>query len=223
MSGFVNTVDSIGDEALTNSIIDRSIVEFSDNYVTSVGANAFLGSPNLNKVDMPSVTSIGESAFKECASLMTAKFSAATSVGNYAFQYCSSLETVDMPVAQSVGTYTFYKCTNLTKANFPAAQNVGSQMFYGCTKLKTADFSVATRVNAKAFEGCSALTELILRSETVATLGATTAFTNTPIASGTGYIYVPAALVDSYKAAANWSTYANQFRAIEDYPDICGT
>ena len=56
----------------------------------------------------------------------------------------------------------------------------------------------------------------------MATLGGKGAFNMSPIASGTGYIYVPAALVDSYKAASNWSTYANQIRAIEDYPDICG-
>jgi hypothetical protein len=30
-------------------------------------------------------------------------------------------------------------------------------------------------------------------------------------------------LVDSYKTATNWSKYATQIRAIEDYPDICGT
>lgn len=35
--------------------------------------------------------------------------------------------------------------------------------------------------------------------------------------SGTGYIYVPRALVDTYKAATNWSTIADQFRALEDY------
>lgn len=37
-----------------------------------------------------------------------------------------------------------------------------------------------------------------------------------------GYIYVPAALIDEYKTATNWATFADQFRAIEDYPDICG-
>ena len=51
----------------------------------------------------------------------------------------------------------------------------------------------------------------------MATLSNTNAFSSTPIASGTGYIYVPRALVDSYKAASKWSTYANQFRALEDY------
>lgn len=44
----------------------------------------------------------------------------------------------------------------------------------------------------------------------------------TAIASATGYIYVPQSLVDQYKAATNWATYANQIRAIEDYPEITG-
>lgn len=39
----------------------------------------------------------------------------------------------------------------------------------------------------------------------------------TPIANGTGYIYVPSALIEQYKVAENWSTYASQFRALEDY------
>ena len=156
MSDFVNTVDSIGDEALTNSIIDRSITEIQDNYVTSIGVYAF----------------------QACSALTTASFQAATSIGNYAFQACSALTTV----------------------NFPAV----------------------TRISSDAFQACSKLTTLILRSGTMATLSNTSAFSNTPIASGTGYIYVPAALVDTYKAATNWTTYANQIRAIEDYPDICG-
>lgn len=84
------------------------------------------------------------------------------------------------------------------------------------------DLSTVTTIGSNAFTECGALSTLILRSDTVCTLTATNAFNSTPIASGTGYIYVPSALVDEYKAATNWSTYADQFRAIEDYPDICG-
>ena len=47
-------------------------------------------------------------------------------------------------------------------------------------------------------------------------------FNNTLIASGTGYIYVPAEYIEEYKTATNWSVYASRFRAIEDYPEICG-
>lgn len=34
--------------------------------------------------------------------------------------------------------------------------------------------------------------------------------------------YVPSTIVDGYKSETNWSTYAAQIRAIEDYPEICG-
>ena len=43
------------------------------------------------------------------------------------------------------------------------------------------------------------------------------AFLGTKIASGTGYIYVPASLSASYKTAGNWTAFSNQFRALEDY------
>lgn len=151
MSDFVNTVDQIGDEALTKSIIDRSIAEIADDRVAEVGAQAFA---------------------------------------------C---------------------CIALTKVNFRAATRIAYQAFLQCAALTTADFSAATSLENYSLAACSSLTALILRSSTVATLADIGAFVSTPIKSGTGYIYVPAALVDSYKAADNWSTFANQFRAIESY------
>ena len=42
------------------------------------------------------------------------------------------------------------------------------------------------------------------------------AFKNTPIEKGTGYIYVPDNLVDSFKIAENWSTYADQIKSINE-------
>ena len=89
--------------------------------------------------------------------------------------------------------------------------------FYSCKQLTTADFPNATIINPYTFDHCLTLTKLILRKNTVCTLSNTNALTNTPIASGTGYIYVPSALIDEYKAATNWVTYAAQFRALEDY------
>lgn len=45
-------------------------------------------------------------------------------------------------------------------------------------------------------------------------------FQGTPISDGTGYIYVRQSLIEEYKIATNWSQFADQFRAIEDYPEI---
>ena len=53
-------------------------------------------------------------------------------------------------------------------------------------------------------------------------LASVNAFSDTPIANGTGFVYVPLSLIEDYKTATNWATYAAQFRAIEDYPEICG-
>ena len=94
--------------------------------------------------------------------------------------------------------------------------------FCKCSGLTSCDFAAVRSIGGYAFQNCSNLNTLILRGGTVAELKNTGAFLSTPIKSGTGYIYVPASLVERYKGATNWSVYAAQFRAIEDYPDITG-
>jgi len=122
-----------------------------------------------------------------------------------------------------VGDFAFYNCSSLDTINFPNATSIGQYAFRSCSNLYTVDFPVITSIGNYAFNSCSNLTTLILRNtETVALLNNANSLGSTPIASGTGYIYVPRALVDSYKAATNWSTYANKIRAIEDYPEITG-
>ena len=141
-----------------------------------------------------------------------------TSIRDYAFCLCKSLTSVHFPAATSICNSAFNECINLTSAEFPVATSIDEYAFSGCSSLASADFPAATSIGGFAFGGCSNLTSLILRVTTqVCTLSNTNAFNNTPIKSGTGYIYVPAALIDSYKTATNWTTYANQFRALESY------
>lgn len=88
------------------------------------------------------------------------------------------------------------------------------------------------------FNYCTHLKALILAGdEAVCTLSNTNSFDYSPIKgyfatniSSTdtrykrddGYIYVPRALLEDYKVAPNWSTYAHKFRAIEDYGGLEG-
>lgn len=107
------------------------------------------------------------------------------------------------------GSVTSYSSNTLT--------SVGEYAFYGSTNLSKVELAAAASIGESAFEGCTSLTMLILRkSDAVVTLGSN-GLANSAIASGTGYVYVPAALVDSYKADSAWSAYADQIRAIEDY------
>ena len=77
-----------------------------------------------------------------------------------------------------------------------------------------AEFTQQVKLWNTSFSDCAALVKFILRSESVCTLQSIGAFSRTPIESGTGYIYVPDQLVDAYKTATNWVTYADQIKPI---------
>jgi hypothetical protein len=140
-----------------------------------------------------------------------------------ACQASTKLVTVNLPNVTSLGSYAFYQCSGLETVKLPKLTSVSTQVFYSCTKLKHADCGQLGNLPVQTFNACSALTELILRKTgSICTLSNVNAVNNSPIGKGTGYIYVPAALIDTYKANSAWATFVNQFRAIEDYPDICG-
>ena len=100
-------------------------------------------------------------------------------------------------------------------------ESAGWRSFYSLGSLEILDLpKVKSLSDPCTYNG--KLQALILRnSEQVCGL-ANGGFAASSITKGTGYIYVPRALMDSYKTAYLWSNYANQFRAIEDYPEICG-
>lgn len=122
----------------------------------------------------------------------------------------------------TVGAYAFQNCSGLTSVSFPNVTSIGDYAFNAAHKLAKADLPKVTSIGQHGFSAANALEALILRNtEKVCSLGSD-AVSYTKISSDSGYIYVPAALVDSYKAAANWQNYADQIRAIEDYPEITG-
>lgn len=186
-----------------------SLTDISLPKVTELPNNIFNGCSSLTNIDTSNITSIEHSAFTGCSNLNTVNLDKVIYLGSYAFENCSSLVNINMPKAIEIGNYAFENCTNLTIVDLGSCISIGST-----------DYSYSSRV----FYDCTNLATLILRSPKKCTLVSDDdVFYNTPIASGTGYIYVPSALLDSYKTDSIWSTYATQFRAIEDYPDICGT
>lgn len=124
-------------------------------------------------------------------------------------------------VVTSIGDYAFYSCRSLKSVTLPAVASIGTGSFIGSANLTRVDLAALTNLSSRAFYN-TGLTTLILRNSTIPVLENVTALESTPIKSGTGYIYVSKALVDSYKTASNWSAYADQIRAIEDYTDITG-
>ena len=176
------------DEA--DSLITRTMSSYTNDRVTSIGAGAFMGHSTLTSVNFPNCVNINGYAL--------------TGIGGEvgAFTRCTSLTTVSFPACTSIGNYAFCYCSRLTTASFPACTAIGSYAFYVCHNLKS----------------------LYLTNSVVCTLSNSNAFASTPIggysaSAGTyGSIYVPASLVDAYKAATNWTYFADRIVSSEMTP-----
>lgn len=272
---FVNTRDVIGDLALADSIIDRTVTEIADDMVTGqIGAYSFYKCDTLTSVDFPNANSVGTRSFEKCTSLTTvnmpklnftlefsfsgctslsvinmplvdriltssfenctsltnAVFTSALYINGNAFKNCTNLINVDMPLIECITSYAFYSCIRLPKIFFPNVTEIEQYSFAGCTRLVSADFPLLTNIKGnQVFMNNYSLTTFILRSETICTLDNYNSFSNcyhilgtvdanyNPTGAKDGYIYVPSALIEDYKVATNWRTYATQFRALEDY------
>ena len=116
----------------------------------------------------------------------------------------------------SVGDLSFVDLPKLTSFKSATAEIFGDGSFARCYALTTIDLYCLTHAGSNTFHNCHSLQIIILRGDAVCYLK-DRVFYDTPIASGTGYIYVPRALIEDYKVATNWSVYADQFRALEDY------
>ena len=111
----------------------------------------------------------------------------------------------------SIGNYAFDSCSKLTSVSFPVATSIGDSVFYGCSGLTEVSFPVVTSIDEYALQFCSSLTTIYVgtESDTVCTLSSTTAFNNCPNLTN---IYVPESLVDRYKSATNWSSFASKIK-----------
>lgn len=131
----------------------------------------------------------------------------------------SVTELLDSAVV-TLQSYSLASCSSLKKAAFSEVTEVLNHSFEGCEALETLDFHAAVEFDASSLQGLSSLKTLILRSDTMCDASSSAVLSYTPIDDGTGYIYVPAALLDSYKHDFVWGSYFDQIRAIEDWPLI---
>ena len=249
MSNFINTADVIGDELLTAQIIDRTITEYKDNIITTLGtwnSYAIAGCTNLTHVSIPLVEDFYGSAFSGCtalesleaprlkyirngmcdgfASLKSVSFpnadlTAETNPGTNAFKNCRALESVSLPKLTQISAYMFINASSLEQVHIPAVKKICGYGFYNATALKKISLPSLELFDADwtIFSGTQLEALILPNSDVVAQLTNSNTISVTPIGKGNGYIYVPSALLEDYKAATNWSEFASQFRALEDY------
>lgn len=211
----VGTMESGGG----SSDLARQIFEertFSDDTLTEIPADGFRGWQAIEHIYMPRVTSVGQYACYNCTGLLEIDLPACETIGNYSFYNNTSVTSVNLPNLKSTGTNCLRQLTALQEVTLPSLNTLGGTAFQKCTSLERVDLPVCKSIGANAFNGCSVLATLILRSSTVCTMANVNALTGTPIASKTGIVFVNDSLVDTYKSASNWSTYASQIKGLSE-------
>ena len=105
----------------------------------------------------------------------------------------------------------------ITKTGTTSGNYESNGIFRNSKKLEFARMpSTITQIGISAFYHCTALQTIIIEAITPPTLCGNV-FTDTPIASKTGTIYVPDASVDAYKSASGWSNYADIIKPLSEY------
>ena len=124
-----------------------------------------------------------------------------------------TVENIKLTNVTRIGRYAFDSCSGLNSASFPNATSIGQSAFYSCSNLTEASFPNATSIGDYAFQNCSSLTTIYVgtNTSTVCTLGGYAFSKCTNLTN----IYVPNSLVDSYKSATNWSSYASKIQSYE--------
>lgn len=111
-----------------------------------------------------------------------------------------------------IGKWTFYECTNLTGISIPeGVRQIGEHAFDYCISLRTVTIPSTIRgIGGFAFQTGRALESITILATTPPSLGNPQVF----IGGSNCPIYVPAASVETYKTATNWSAIASRIQAI---------
>lgn len=212
------------------------ITEYSNEDTTEImRMHAFYNYTSLKRINLPNIKRVGE-GFLTLSGVTEIDFPKLESISDSSFcTACSYLQRCSIPLAKSLDYQkglSFSSCEKLTSLDISSIEAISPEGFNYCRTIPKIDLPSVSKIYSYSFNGtfqdCYKLTALILRNPTPVLLDeASNLFKNCPINNGgynglEGYIYVPKALVEQYKVATNWSVYADKFRAIEDYPEICG-
>lgn len=196
-----------------------------------IGA-AFGNCKALKEVNLPNITNLYAGTFAWCSGLESISLPKLTSIdssgsGSYpCFAGCTSLKTVDLPSVRSLGDYSFSECEALTDIYLPNINRIGDFVFADCYNLKKLDLYNVETIDMSAFptdgeKYCKLTTVILRRKDKIVNFqdnsdyGFNSAwyYNRTQV-----YVYVPQSLIDEYRNNRDFI----EFRAIEDYPEICG-
>ena len=171
-----------------------------------IGDHCFAYGLALTAIALPeSLSAVEAYAFTDCTALTTVTFgNNIESLGNNAFASCSALTNITLPESlKSLGSNTFANCNSIYSITIPAStESIGDCAFFDCSALYSIECLAdnAPALGKYAFHKYH-FEDIDEENE----VGNPAELSYIPIGAK---IYVPAAAVETYKAATNWSDYA---------------
>ena len=189
--------------------------------------------PELTFTVDPAVTWL-DSIFQYC-NITTIKLVGGENVTqmSYFASDAGQLQSVDFSEFKATGlvdiSWAFGSCVSLTVLNLGGLNTSKvtnmPYMANSCSVLKYVNLSgwttEALTNNSAMFGFSSRLEAVVIDSPSLFRLTSTNVFNGTPISGNyatKGFVYVPDSLVDEYKSATNWTTYANQIKPLSELP-----
>jgi hypothetical protein len=199
---------------ISKKLVEKTLTgDYTNDRLTKVGLGAFAGL-NLGKLSLPNVTGDIAHAFTSLtADELNLPSLEATS---YWMVNNSTIGVLRLPNVTSISTREDFRAKKVERIvfnrleDFVCTQNIPAFYF----PVVTLDFHKLKAFNNSIESGT--LSNIIIRTpDEVCTLQSVPGST-------TVKLYVPAALVEQYKVATNWSSMADRIFAIEDNLDFCG-
>lgn len=166
---------------------------------------------NLNN----SASFVKNNVFDKNSYIQTVDLPDCYEVKKEAFAYCANLTTVNLPVCSSLYGYAFRDCTSLSQVNIPECTIISIGAFMNCTSLSEIKLPVLQSLLNNVFSNCVALNSVTLCTDVYWTIPySPRVWTNTPILSGTGSIYVRSDTYSLWVASTGWSSISSKFVSV---------
>ena len=169
MSDFVNTADVIGDDALSDQILTRTVTEFKSDGVKKIGKYALARCKLLTTIDCPNVETVAEYAFDECTAIANVNLPRVTDMkcgfassqitsielpelitgGDRLFYGCRLLPSISLPKLKTVKYRAFAFCPILTSVYLPELQVSEQELFSSSSQLETLDLPSLTNAGSQ--------------------------------------------------------------------------
>ena len=201
----VKAIDSISTLQGLDDYITNDIVDYVNQKLTQLGAYKFYYMPTIHNVRCDAVINIGEYSLYNCSSLKHLYFPNVVSIREHVF-HTISCENLILPNLKTMGSACFVNITTLKRLIIPKCISLGTSACTG-TGIYLLDAGNTSLIPSSS--SMPNLTILVLRRNLLTTLE------NRSCIQSVEEIYVPQDLIEQYKVATNWATYADKFKPLE--------